>query len=165
MGDNKLPRQIFDGFINSVISVVDGPVTWFRERVVTPNRESYPWYHQKFRRVPTIDECYTDDRICFYEANEQFKRDKDVENEILTILRVRLEDCTVFNGPDAGVKCKDIFENYKKAETNWFCKYGDLGRHGTVKDAYMKQKHRMVWERRHGPVGSGMRETPAAAEE
>lgn len=27
-----------------------------------------------------------------------------------------------------------------------------------VLNAYMKQKHRMIWERRHGPVGSGMRE-------
>ena len=23
----------------------------------------------------------------------------------------------------------------------------------------MKQKHRMIWERRHGPVGSGMKDT------
>lgn len=23
----------------------------------------------------------------------------------------------------------------------------------------MKQKHRLVWERRHGPVGSGMKTT------
>lgn len=31
----------------------------------------------------------------------------------------------------------------------------------------MKQKHRLVWERRHGPVGSGMKteETTAAAAE
>lgn len=35
---------------------------------------------------------------------------------------------------------------------------GDLGAYGDVKTAYMKQKHRMVWERRHGPVGSGMKE-------
>ena len=33
---------------------------------------------------------------------------------------------------------------------------GDLGAKGTVRDAYMKQKHRMIWERRHGPVGSGI---------
>jgi NADH dehydrogenase (ubiquinone) 1 beta subcomplex subunit 10 len=34
---------------------------------------------------------------------------------------------------------------------------GDLGAYGRVQDAYMKQKHRMIWERRHGPVGSGMK--------
>jgi len=71
-----------------------------------------------------------------------------------------------------------LYETYKEAEANWFCKCrfpskivfssqeiiiyisdGDLGAHGNVRDAYMKQKHRMVWERRHGPVGSGMKES------
>ncbi|CAB3364337.1 Hypothetical predicted protein [Cloeon dipterum] len=163
MGDKQTPRKLFDGFINAAVSIIDSPVTWFRERVVTPNRESYPWYHQKFRRVPTIDECYTDDVICFYEANSQFKRDKAVDSEILAILRIRMEDCNMFHGPDAVAKCKSLVETYKEAEGNWFCKYGDLGFHGNVKDAYMKQKHRMVWERRHGPVGSGMRDAAAAA--
>lgn len=36
---------------------------------------------------------------------------------------------------------------------------GDLGAYHNVKTAYMKQKHRMVWERRHGPVGSGEKST------
>ena len=31
---------------------------------------------------------------------------------------------------------------------------GDMGAVPNVKEAYMKQKHRMIWERRHGPVGS-----------
>lgn len=31
---------------------------------------------------------------------------------------------------------------------------GDLGGYTNAKAAYMKQKHRMIWERRHGPVGS-----------
>jgi len=35
------------------------------------------------------------------------------------------------------------------------CADGDLGFKGTSIDCYMKQKHRMIWERRHGPVGSG----------
>lgn len=33
-----------------------------------------------------------------------------------------------------------------------------MGIYTNVKNAYMKQKHRMIWERRHGPVGSGMKE-------
>ncbi|KAL1380227.1 hypothetical protein pipiens_001428 [Culex pipiens pipiens] len=69
-------RNPLESFMNSIASVVDGPVTWFRESVVEPNRKTYPWYHQKFRRVPTIDQCYTDDAVCFFEANNQFKRDK-----------------------------------------------------------------------------------------
>ncbi|MPC80537.1 NADH dehydrogenase [ubiquinone] 1 beta subcomplex subunit 10 [Portunus trituberculatus] len=48
----------------------------FTESVVANNRPQYNWYHQQFRRVPTIDECYTDDIVCYTEANEQFKRDK-----------------------------------------------------------------------------------------
>lgn len=35
---------------------------------------------------------------------------------------------------------------------------GDMGIGLNVKNAYMKQKHRMIWERRYGPVGSGMKE-------
>lgn len=34
---------------------------------------------------------------------------------------------------------------------------GDLGGYANARSAYMKQKHRLIWERRHGPVGSGMK--------
>lgn len=33
---------------------------------------------------------------------------------------------------------------------------GDLGFNPSAQDAYMKQKHRLIWERRYGKVGSGM---------
>lgn len=46
------------------------------ESVVTPNRPDHVYYHQKFRRVPTIDQCYTDDPVCRFEAQQQFNRDK-----------------------------------------------------------------------------------------
>lgn len=29
---------------------------------------------------------------------------------------------------------------------------GDLGAYADARKAYMKQKHRMIWERRHGPL-------------
>lgn len=32
---------------------------------------------------------------------------------------------------------------------------GDLGGFGNAETALAKQKHRMIWERRYGPVGSG----------
>lgn len=35
---------------------------------------------------------------------------------------------------------------------------GDLGYYGTSVTAYMKQKHRMIWERRHGKIGSGRKD-------
>lgn len=34
-----------------------------------------------------------------------------------------------------------------------------------AKNAYMKQKHRMIWERRHGPVGSGMKQQGTKAQQ
>jgi NADH dehydrogenase (ubiquinone) 1 beta subcomplex subunit 10 len=37
----------------------------------------------------------------------------------------------------------------------------DLGPHNNVRDAYQKQKHRMLWERRHGKVGTGMKDQNA----
>lgn len=35
---------------------------------------------------------------------------------------------------------------------------GDLGAYADAEKALMKQKHRLIWERRHGPVGTGMKE-------
>lgn len=160
----------------------------FAETIVEPNQKQYPWYHQRFHRVPTIDQCYTDDPICVYEADTQFKRDKLVDNEILTVLRHRYEDCTIYEAPDDQDKCMYIWDVYKKNETNWFskCKWlswsivssescitfsiwnyfsdGDLGFYSDAKGAFMKQKHRMVWERRHGKIGSGRNEQPESEE-
>lgn len=41
---------------------------------------------------------------------------------------------------------------------------GDLGGYHDVKAAYMKQKHRLIWERRHGEVGTGMKTEEAVGE-
>lgn len=45
------------------------------ETVVVPNQKPSVYYHRKFPRVPTVDECYEADAVCMFEANEQFKRD------------------------------------------------------------------------------------------
>ena len=53
-----------------------------------------------------------------------------------------------------------VIVNYCRSSNKDECFYstdGDLGRYGDVKTAYMKQKHRLIWERRHGKVGSGMK--------
>lgn len=60
--------------------------------------------------------------MCQFEADEQFKRDKQVDNEILSILRQRFEDCVLYETPDDEVKCKPLYDYYKKAEENWFIK-------------------------------------------
>lgn len=95
------------------------------ESIVVPHQKKYSWYHQKYRRVPTIDQCYTDDVVCRFEADQQFRRDRMVDNEILAILRQRQEDCMLYERPDAATKCKDIMEQYQRAAENWFikCKY------------------------------------------
>ena len=48
------------------------------EKVVEPLHEKNKtyYYHRRLRRVPTIDECDVGDEVCFFEANEQYKRDK-----------------------------------------------------------------------------------------
>jgi len=131
------------------------PTTIFREKIVEPNRKEYPWYHRQFRRVPEIDECYTDDVKCIFEADEQYKRDRLVEEEIIEILRRRWNHCNIYENTDKAITCKEVKDDYDTACTNFFIKYGDMGITGDVRRAFMKQKHRLVWERRHGPVGSG----------
>lgn len=42
-------------------------------------------------------------------------------------------------------------------KTKYLISDGDLGAYGKAKACYMKQKHRLIWERRHGKVGSGMK--------
>lgn len=146
----------FIKFANAVASAIDGPVTWWKEQVVEPNQKKYNWYHRKYRRVPTIDQCYTDDPVCTVEANMQFVRDKEVEAEILAILRGRYMDCIHWEGAEHEQKCRPLWEIYQVNAGHWFCKYGDLGPLPKAIDAYMKQKHRLIWERRYGPVGTGM---------
>lgn len=36
---------------------------------------------------------------------------------------------------------------------------GDLGYYGDSLTCFMKQKHRMIWERRHGKIGCNKKET------
>lgn len=38
---------------------------------------------------------------------------------------------------------------------------GDLGFYGTAVASFMKQKHRLIWERRHGKIGSGRKDLEA----
>ncbi|XP_055917986.1 NADH dehydrogenase [ubiquinone] 1 beta subcomplex subunit 10 [Eupeodes corollae] len=150
-------RNPMEAFANTVLGMVDGPITWFKESIVEPNQQKYPWYHEKFRRVPTIDQCYTDDAVCRFEADQQFRRDRMVDNEVLNVLRQRFEDCVLYESPDHMVKCRPVLDDLEKAQENWFIKYGDLGAYANAKSCYMKQKHRLIWERRHGPVGTGMK--------
>jgi len=148
---------------NGVYGWLERPVVWFRKTIVEPNQKPSNWYHMELRRVPTIDQCYTDDFACMYEADQQYKRDRAVDSEILSILRYRMDDCVREEHPDIE-QCFPLKEAYEQAAENWFIRYGDLGAIHHVKDAYMKQKHRMLWERRHGKVGTGMKISEYAAD-
>jgi len=142
-------------FYDGVADKIEAPVKWFREKVVEPNQKQYPWYHRQFRRVPEIDQCYTDDASCIYEADQQFKRDEDVEAYIVQILMKRKDECYQYEGEyDKVAKCAHLFEAFRQAQDDYFIKYGDLGYNSDVRKAFMKQKHRLIWERRHGVVGS-----------
>uniref|UniRef100_G3MP36 NADH dehydrogenase [ubiquinone] 1 beta subcomplex subunit 10 n=2 Tax=Amblyomma TaxID=6942 RepID=G3MP36_AMBMU len=146
IGDHP-PRNGFESFINGIYAMFDVPVTWVRENIVVPNRAEYNWYHRKYRRVPTIDECYTDDMMCKFEANEQYKRDMKVDSKIVNLLSRRRDDCMTYEMGNEE-KCQHIIDQYKQAELNWFIKYGDITPHQTVVAAFMKQKHRLIAERR-----------------
>jgi len=152
----------FERFMTSVFGIVEAPVRIFRGAVVEPiqsrNKDKLFYYHRRYRRVPTIDECEVTDVLCKFEAQEQFRRDKHVDDEILSILRQRRLECEHYHGRIDAIKyCQKVKEDYLTAEGNWFTKYGDVGPTMNAKTAYMKQKHRLLWERRHGPVGTGMR--------
>ncbi|PIO67870.1 hypothetical protein TELCIR_10367 [Teladorsagia circumcincta] len=52
---------------------------------------------------------------------------------------------------ECGVNDK-VIEDLEENELNFFIKYGELGSEADVRDAYMKQKHRLIWERRHPEI-------------
>jgi len=160
------------------------PAHWFRKNVEAIRGDPPAYYHKRYERVATIDECSTRDVVCRFEANQQFYRDKEVESQIILLLRSRLEDCIFYEkGTGATAwqplskgapinlkegsdhKCKPILDTFNKAVENFFVKYGEVGKIPQAEVVYMKQKHRMMWERRHGPIGTGMKEDQPTTEE
>ncbi|BFZ09772.1 hypothetical protein BsWGS_12811 [Bradybaena similaris] len=106
-------------------------------------------YHRRFDRVPTVDNCDFEDLVCVYEANEQFYRDKYVDSNIVKILRQRHIECEYWEGPDKKFKCRKFLEDYEDAAANWSIKYSNIKYRKGAIEAYMKQKHRQIWERRN----------------
>ncbi|XP_074648646.1 NADH dehydrogenase [ubiquinone] 1 beta subcomplex subunit 10-like [Tubulanus polymorphus] len=156
--DGPEQKRTLEKFFDVVWGVIDAPVTFVREKIVVPmqSKNPYPYYHEKFPRVKDIDECEVGDIVCFTEANLQYKRDKLVDMKIVDILRQRKVECYTWEGDiDRKNRCKKIIEDYEQAATNYFIKYGDMGANASVTQSYMKEKHRLVWERRHGRVGMG----------
>jgi len=119
-----------------------------------PLQDKYalPYYHRKISRVPTIDKCAANETACIWEANEQYRLDKSVDYNILKILRRQFERCIDRQPSNSMAPCAPAIELYEENELNFFIKYGELGTNADVRDAYMKQKHRMIWERRHPEI-------------
>ena len=42
------------------------PVQWFHSILEKTRAPATPWYHRRYERVPTIDECYFHDYACRY---------------------------------------------------------------------------------------------------
>lgn len=138
----------------SLADIVRKPIHWLRENIVEPNRgPKYYWYHRRYQRALPIDECYADDYSCIYEANLEFRRNYYVDRETLELLRLRRDACLFWHVADQGryhisEKCKHLADTFDREEINFFIKYGDLPVNASVTQAYTKQKHRLIMERR-----------------
>lgn len=131
----------------------DIPVTWFREKIIEPlhDRNKIKFYHRRFSRVPSIEECDVKDQGCMYQANWQYRLDKMVDTNILIKLKLRMDRCIEYNYEDRS-RCVEAIDEYEENDLNYYIKYGEMSVGDSAIQVYMKQKHRMIWERRHPKI-------------
>ena len=111
------------------------------------------YYHHKFRRVPPIWECSTDDPVCLYEAESQFRRDMKIDQEILDMIQMRYDVCICTHPENEYTKCKEVEELLERVRHAWHVKYGELGIYCNARNVLNKQKNRFIEERYLARIG------------
>lgn len=126
------------------------PASYLKENWIEPMQAKHRgnYYHRRFRRVPTIDECLVDDQLCMYEANEQMKRDKMVDKQIVKHLKIRFDECRRKYQDGAQTRCYQTYEDWQNTREDFLVKWGDMPPQHSALDVYYKQVHRMIHERR-----------------
>ncbi|XP_018416728.1 PREDICTED: NADH dehydrogenase [ubiquinone] 1 beta subcomplex subunit 10 [Nanorana parkeri] len=148
--ENKsgLPN-VFALITNVFTYAVDKPVTLFHDWMESQrSKRRIYYYHRVFQRVPDLSQCLEDDVLCHYEAEMQWRRDMKVDRNIVRIMRDRYTACRVVEGSSADQNCAELKEQFTEVCKAYKTRYEFLGANGNAKKCLMKQKQRMIEERK-----------------